>query len=72
MTSTLFKENEVNPRKQVVLESEFTLSQSKAFKFVFSDAYFKPYAVDITDRYQCVVESSIVAHIRCSSILASK
>ena len=70
--STLFKENEVNPRKWVIFESEFASSQSKAFKFVFLDAYFKPYAIDVTDRYQRIVESSIVACVRCSGILASK
>jgi len=69
---TLFEKNEVNPQKWVVLESKFVSSQLKAFKFVFLDAYFKPYAIDITDRYQCIVESSIVAHIGCSGILTSK
>jgi len=49
--SSLFKENEVNSREWVILESEFALSQSKAFKFVFSEVYFKPYAIDVTDRY---------------------
>jgi len=56
----------------VVLESKFVSSQLKAFEFVFLDTYFEPYAIDVADRYQCVVKSSIVTCIGCSSILASK
>ena len=70
--SALFKPNEVNSRKWVVFKSKFISSQSKAFKFVSSDAYFKPYAIDITDRYECVVESGIVACIGCCSLLTAE
>ena len=56
----------------MVLESKFASSQLKAFKFVSSDTYFEPYTIDITDRYQCIVESSIVACVGCSSLLTTK
>ena len=69
--STLFKEDEINSREWVVFESEFLSSQSKAFEFVSSDAYFKPYAINVADRYQCIVKSSIVACIGCSSFLTT-
>jgi len=49
--SSLFKKDEVNPREWVIFKSEFVLSQLKTFKFVFLDAYFKPYAIDIADRH---------------------
>jgi len=68
----LFKRNEVYARQWVVFESEFILSQSKAFKFVSSDVYFKPYTINVTNQYQCVVESGIVACIGCSSLLAAE
>ena len=70
--STLFKKDEVDSRERVVLESKFASSQLKAFKFILSDAYFKPYAIDVADRYQCIVKPCVVTCIRCSGILASK
>ena len=69
--STLFKEDEINSREWVVFESKFLSSQSKVFEFVSSDAYFKPYAINVADRYQCIVKSSIVACIGCSSFLTT-
>jgi len=70
--STLFEQNEVDSREGMVLESKFASSQSKAFEFVFSDMYFKPYAVNVTDRYQCVVKLGVVACVGCSGILTSE
>jgi len=56
----------------VVFESEFISSQSKAFKLVSSDMYFKPYAIDIADRYQCIIKSSVVACVEGSSLLTAE
>jgi len=68
----VIKQVKVNSRERVVLESKFGLSQLETFKFVFSEVYFKPYAINIADQYKHIIKPCIVASIGCSTLLSSK